>query len=74
MSGSMISGAASELFHRLWKSGRIKHFLHGLRLGPGVRDPELLEGSRADEYVPVEGAQQLRERRPGLVPGGPGPR
>ena len=58
---------APELFHRLWKTGRVKHFLHGLRLGPGVCNPEHLGGLRADEYVPVEGAQQLRERRLGLI-------
>lgn len=60
-------GVAPELFHRLWKTDRIKQFLHGLRLGPGVCNPEHLERLRADEYVPVEGAQQLRERRLGLI-------
>lgn len=59
--------SAPELFHRLWKTERVKHFLHGLRLGPGVCNPEHLEGLREDEYVPVEGAQQLRERRLGLI-------
>lgn len=64
----MIPGwSAPELFHRLWKTGRVKHFLHSLRLGPGVCNPAYLEGLREDEYVPVEGAQQLRERWLGLI-------
>lgn len=46
-------GSAPMFFHRLWKSDRIKHFLHGLRLGPGVCDPEHLEGLRETSTCPA---------------------
>ncbi|MEU3018429.1 hypothetical protein ABZ635_13650 [Nocardiopsis sp. NPDC007018] len=58
---------APRLFHRLWKSDRIRHFLHGLRLGRGVCNDEYLADLRENEYVPAEGAQYLRERRLALT-------
>lgn len=60
-------GMAPDLFHRLWKPDRIRHVLHGLRLGRGVCNGEYLAGLREDEYVPAEGAQHLRERRLVLI-------
>jgi hypothetical protein len=41
-SGSDVNGPRGldpDLFHRLWKTIRICHFRHGLRLGPGRAPP-----------------------------------
>ncbi|MET9795648.1 HD domain-containing protein [Nocardiopsis alba] len=59
---------APEVLRRFWKAGQIRHLLHGLRLGPGICNPEHLEDLRQDEYLPSPGGEQhLRERRLALI-------
>ncbi|MFE0267733.1 hypothetical protein ACFWZ7_04380 [Nocardiopsis alba] len=59
---------APEVLRRFWKAGQIGHLLHGLRLGPGICNPEHLESLRQDEYFPSPGGEQhLRERRLALI-------